>query len=229
MRWVDCVPVRTDTLLPALTCVVLATACSAPPEAEPTADIARVAELKSSFGPEFTVTELPMTGIDPKALANQKLPEGVQFDPADCTKFAVGQSLPSSLKGNMAAVTAEGNGNRFITIALETSEPIALAEAGDQCAKVSFSGGALRGTVEVVAAPQIPDAATGGVHRVMQANIDGKQQTGEIYSYRAQFGGYQVIVTANPLVAPDKPVVPVDTKRAESLLTAAVEAIRRDS
>jgi Domain of unknown function (DUF5642) len=227
VRWVDCVPVRTHTLRLALTCAALATACSSPPDAGSAADIGKVAELKSSFGPEFTVTELPTAGIDPKVLANQKLPEGVRFDPADCAKFAVGQSFPPDLKGNMAAVTAEGNGNRFIAIALETSHPMALTEAGDQCAKVSFSGGALRGTVEVVAAPQIPDVATQGVHRVMQATIDGKQQTGEIYSYRAQFGDYQVIVTANPLVVPDQPVVPVDTERAENLLTLAVEAIRK--
>ena len=217
---------RTDTLLLALTCAALATACSSPPEAALTADIAGIAEVKSSFGPEFTVTELPPAGIDPKVLANQKLPDGVRFDPPDCAKLAVGKEFPSDLKGNMAAVTAEGKGNRFITIALETSEPIALTDPGDQCAKVSFSGGALRGTVEVVPAPQISDAVTQGVHRVMQTTIDGKHQTGEIYSYRAQFGVYQVIVTANPLVVPDKPVVAVDTERAESLLTYAVEAIR---
>ena len=31
--------------------------------------ISKVAELKSTFGPEFTVTEVPLTGIDPKLLA----------------------------------------------------------------------------------------------------------------------------------------------------------------
>jgi hypothetical protein len=35
-----------------------------------------------------------------------------------------------------------------------------------------------------------------------------------------------VIVTANPLVVPDKPVAPVDTKRAGELLVAGVKAIR---
>ena len=37
--------------------------------------------MKSSFGPEFKVTEVPMTGIDPKMLAAQKLPDGLKFEP----------------------------------------------------------------------------------------------------------------------------------------------------
>jgi hypothetical protein len=47
-----------------------------------------------------------------------------------------------------------------------------------------------------------------------------------VYSYIAQLGAYQVIVTANPLVTPDKPPVPVDTARAEGVLVDAVTAIR---
>jgi hypothetical protein len=35
-----------------------------------------------------------------------------------------------------------------------------------------------------------------------------------------------VIVTANPLVEPNKPVTPVDTQRARDLLSAAVKAVR---
>jgi len=35
-----------------------------------------------------------------------------------------------------------------------------------------------------------------------------------------------VIVTANPLVLPDKPVAPVNTQRARDVLTAAVAAVR---
>ena len=35
-----------------------------------------------------------------------------------------------------------------------------------------------------------------------------------------------VIVTANPLVVPDKPVVPVDTMRAGELLSAGVSAVK---
>jgi hypothetical protein len=190
------------------------------------ADIARVAELKSSFGPEFKVTEVPITGIDPKLLAAQKLPEGLKFEPADCAQFAAGQQMPADLKGNMAAVSAEGEGLRFIMIAMETNEPVPVVEASDNCKKVNFAGGALRGTVEVVETPQIDGVQTQGVHRVLQTTVNGKPQTGEIYSYLAHFGDHQVIVTANPLVVPDKPVVPVDTARAEQLLSDAVAAVR---
>ena len=133
---------------------------------------------------------------------------------------------PADLKGNMAAVSAEGTGNRFIALAMQTSKEIPVTEPGDNCKKVSFGGGALRGTVEIVPAPQIDGVQTQGVHRVLQTTINGKPQTGEVYSYLAHFGDYQVIVTANPLVIPDKAVAPVDTKRAEALLTAAVAAVQ---
>lgn len=207
--------------------VVLFAGCST--EVAPSADIAKVAEVKSSFGPEFKLSQVLPTGIDPQLLSGQKLPEGMKFDPPDCAEFANGQTMPADLKGNMAAVTAEGAGNRFITIAMETSQEIPFRTAGDDCSKVSFAGGALRGTVQSVPAPTIDGAQTLGTHRVMQATINGKTQTGEVYTYVAHFGDYQVIVTANPLVVPDKPVAPVDTQRAEALLTAAVAAIRGTS
>jgi hypothetical protein len=210
----------------------LLAACSSSGEAAPeepgapSADIAKVAEVKATFGPEFKVTEVPTTGIDPKLLAAQKLPDGLKFDPADCAQFAAGQQMPADLKGNMAAVSAEGEGLRFITIAMETSEPVPVAEPAENCQKVNFAGGALRGTVEVVPTPEIDGVQTEGVHRVLQTTVNGKPQTGEIYSYLAHFGDYQVIVTANPLVLPDKPVAPVDTARAEKLLADAVAALR---
>jgi hypothetical protein len=47
-----------------------------------------------------------------------------------------------------------------------------------------------------------------------------------VYNYSAHFGDYQVLVTANPLVLPDKPVAPVNTQRAGELLVAGVKAIR---
>ena len=54
----------------------------------------------------------------------------------------------------------------------------------------------------------------------------GKPVIGELYNYTAYFGPYQVMVTANPLVDPKKPVVPVDTARARDLLVSAVAAVR---
>ena len=74
--------------------------------------------------------------------------------------------------------------------------------------------------------PRIDGAQTLGVHRVLQTVINGQPRTGEVYNYSAHFGDYQVIVTANPLVVPDKPVAPVNTQRAGELLVAGVNAIR---
>ena len=42
----------------------------------------------------------------------------------------------------------------------------------------------------------------------------------------ASFDTFLVIVTANPLVLPDKPVAPVNTQKARDLLTAAVAAVK---
>lgn len=191
------------------------------------ADIGRISGLKASFGPQFTVTEFARAGIDPRVLAGQKIPEGMEFSPQGCDRFAAGQLVPAGTEGNMAAVSAEGEGNRFIVIAVETSEPVPVVEPGSECSKVSFAGGTVRGTVEAVDVPKIDGAQTIGVHRVMQTVVDGKPRTGEVYNYSAHFGDYQVIVAANPLVLPDKPPAPVNTQRARDLLIAGVNAIRK--
>ncbi|MEO6792660.1 MAG: DUF5642 family protein [Mycobacterium sp.] len=205
--------------------VCLLAACSSGP-AEVTADISKVVDIKSSFGPEFQVKDIARTGIDPKLLAGTALPPGLTFDPADCSKFAVSQQLPQGVQGNMAAVAAEGNGNRFITIALETSEPVQFNEPGRTCRRIGFAGGRMRGLVETVEAPRIDGVQTMGVHRVVEAVDGGKTRIGELYNYSAYFGPYQVLVTANPLVQPNKPVIPVDTAKARDLLVAAVAAVR---
>lgn len=127
------------------------------------ADIANVAKVRSTFGPEFKVTDVAPTGIDPKMLASHKMPPGVKVDPADCAKFAEGQSLPEGLMGNMAATTAEGAGNRFIVLAVETSEPVPVNAPGDDCKKVKFLGPGVRGQVDVVEAPQIEGPAPSGL------------------------------------------------------------------
>jgi hypothetical protein len=190
------------------------------------ADIAHVKNVRSSFGPDFHVTDLGPAGIDPRLLGPQSLPQGMTFDPPDCAKSAGQPLLPPGAKGNMAATTAEGDGNRFIAIAVETSETVAADDPPPNCQKVGFAGGGIRGLVEVVEAPKIDGAHTLGTHRVLQTTIDGKPRTGELYNYVASFGQFLVIVTANPLVLPDKPVVPVDTKRARDVLTAAVAAVK---
>ncbi|HYB82440.1 MAG TPA: DUF5642 family protein [Mycobacterium sp.] len=190
------------------------------------ADISKVADVRSSFGPEYKVADITERAIDPKLLSARKLPDGLTFDPANCAKVATGPEMPPDLQGNMAAVSAEGNGNRFVVIAVETSKALPFNDPGKDCAKVAFSGAQVRGGIEVIDVPKIDGTQTLGIHRVLQAVVGGSARTGELYDYSAQFGDYQVIVIANPLVIPDQPVTPVDTQRARDLLVKAVTAVR---
>jgi hypothetical protein len=189
-------------------------------------DIAKIADVKSSFGSEFKVTDISERAIDPKLLSARKLPDGLTFDPANCAKVAVGPDMPPDVQGNMAAVSAEGNGDRYVIIGVETSKELPIQDPGKDCSKVAFSGPQLRGAIEVIDAPHIDGAHTQGIHRVLQAVYGGGARTGELYDYSAQFGDYQVIVIANPLVAPGQPVAKVDTQRARDLLVKAVAAVR---
>ena len=193
----------------------------------PAADIAAISDVRASFGPQFALTEIAPTGIDPRVLSGQKLPDTVTFEPATCARFATGQLVPAGTEGNMAAVSAEGEGNRFIVIAVQTNEAVPVIEPGSDCRKVAFVGDAVQGTVEAVEVPNITGTETIGVHRVVQTIVDGKPRTGEVYNFSAHFGDYQVIVSANPLVLPGQPVVAVNTQRARDLLIAGVNAIRR--
>jgi Domain of unknown function (DUF5642) len=210
----------------AMLCAGLLVACGSGGSTRAGANIAKVSTLKSSFGPEYQVFEVAPTGIDAQLLTGQKLPDGLTFDPPGCANYATGQLLPTGTAGNMAAVSAAGAGNRFIVIAVETNSPLPVTEPGPDCQKVTFSGSGLRGVVESVETPKIDGTQTLGVHRILQTMVDNQTRTGETYNYSAHFGVYQVIVSANPLVLPDKPVVPVNTQRARDLLVAGVNAIR---
>src|ERR1700722_1281765 len=163
------------------------------------ADITKISQVKSSFGPEYKVKDVPKTAIDPKVLSTHKLPPGLKFDPPNCSSFVVGEDMPPGLQGNMAAVSAEGNGDRFIAMAVQTSVPVPFDDPARNCKKVAFEGGRVRGLIEVVDAPH-----TLGVHRVLQTTVNGKPHSGELYNYTAHFGDYQVIVTANPVLQPGK-------------------------
>jgi hypothetical protein len=182
--------------------------------------------VDSSFGPGYKVKDVPKTGIDPKVLSTHKLPPGLTFDPPDCSSFVVGQDMPPGLQGDMAAVAAEGAGNRFIAIAMQTSEPVPFNDPGRNCRKVAFQGGRLRGLIEVVDVPHIEGTRTLGVHRFLQTVVNGQPRAGELYNYSAHFGDYQVIITANPLLQPGIPPTPVDTNRARDLLVKSVAAVR---
>jgi hypothetical protein len=214
------------TLLALAVAIPLAACTPAPAADVAKADIAGVLDVKSSFGPDFKTTTVAPTGIDPRLLAPQAVPRGAVFDPPDCAKVATGLVLPPGLKGNMAATTAEGDGNRFIVIAVETSDPLQMPDPGDPCKKVAFAGGAVRGLVEVVESPSIEGARTLGTHRVVQTVVGGKPASGEIYNWVASFSTFTVIVTANPLVLPNRPVASVDTQRARNLLSQAVQDVR---
>ena len=213
-------------LIVALACAALLAGCN--PERVPQRiNIGKLQSVKSTFGPEYKVVSTGTTGIDPKLLAPQSVPRGVTFDPPDCAKFASGQSLPPGLRGNMAAVSAEGQGNRFIAMALETSEPVPFDSAmADKCRHVTFTGGAVHGVVDVVDSPQIDRGKTLGLHRVLEATVQGTVRSGEIYSYVAYLGNYLVLTTANPLVVPNQPVAPVNVQRARKLFTDAIAAVR---
>jgi len=214
------------TLLALAVAIPLA-ACSPAPAADVAkANIAGVLDVKSSFGPDFKTTTVAPTGIDPRLFAPQALPQGAVFDPPGCAKVATGLVVPPGLKGNMAATTAEGDGNRFIVIAVETSDALQMPDPGDPCKKVAYAGGGARGLVEVVESPSIEGARTLGTHRVVQTVVGGKPASGEIYNYVASFSTFTVIVTANPLVLPNQPVAPVNTQRARDLLAAAVQDVR---
>ncbi|WP_264027741.1 DUF5642 family protein, partial [Mycolicibacterium insubricum] len=65
-------------------------------------------------------------------------------------------------------MTAEGDGVRYVAIAVETSERVPVPTPGEQCKKVAFTGAGVRGLVEVVDAPQIEGVHTVGTHRVLQ-------------------------------------------------------------
>lgn len=214
-------------VLLAAACVCVLAGCSSGANNSSTkVDIGKVSAVKSSFGPEFQVADVSQRAIDPQLLSARKLPEGLSFDPANCAKILAGPDMPPDLQGNMAAVSAEGKGNRFVVMAVETSKALPLSDPGKDCAKVAFSGPQLRGGIDVIDAPRIDGARTMAVHRVLQAVVAGVTRTGELYDYSAQFGDYQVIVIANPLVIPDQPVAPVDTQRARDLLVKAVAAVR---
>jgi hypothetical protein len=210
-------------------CVGALAACGSAESAEPDlshADIANIKNLRQDFPAPFKVTDIAPTAIDPRIVEPQKLPAQIKFEPADCAKFANQQVLPAGVKGNMAALTAEGDGNRFIVIAVETSEKIPVNGPPENCQKVGFTGPGVRGLIEVADAPKIDGVETQASHRVIQTTVGGKPRTGELYNYVARMGSLLVIVTANPLVIPDKPVAPVDTKRAGELLSAGVSAVK---
>src|ERR1700730_2801683 len=92
-------------------CLLAACSSHGSSENAPSADITKISQVDSSFGPGYKVKDVPKTGIDPKVLSTHKLPPGVTFRPPGLLLFRVRQEHPPGLQGNMAAVAAEGAGN----------------------------------------------------------------------------------------------------------------------
>jgi hypothetical protein len=221
--------VRLGSMLRALLMIVsvcvLAGCSSGEASAPRKADITKVTEVKSSFGPEFKVKQIAKRAVDPTAMSGPKLPPGMAVDPPECAKVVLGPEIPPGLQGSMAGVSAEGDSNRFMVIALETSAPVPFPDDGRHCSKVTFSGSHVQGTVEAVDVPKIDGTRTVGMHRLLQSG-DEPSRSNELYQYVAQFDDYEIIITANPVPIPDQPVVLVDTERARDLLVKAVAAVR---
>jgi len=197
-----------------------ATDASAAPT-PPTVDISKVVSVQSTFGPSYTVRTIGKTAIDPKLLSPLQFQQGLTWEPADCAQYA--WTLPAGLQGNIASVSAEGEGNRFIAMAIETSEPVQLnPDSVNKCGHVTFTAPEMRGVVDVIDAPQIDGAQTVGKHRQLQTAV----ASGELYTYVAYLDDYLVVVTANPLLAPSQPVPAVNVERAQQLLIDSVAAVR---
>ena len=189
-------------------------------------DIAKVFTLKSEFGPDYQVNTDGPSAIDPKLLGSPT-PSGMTYDPADCHK----STLPPGLTGKQATISGVGQGNIFTVVAVESPGPVPYdATDAEKCRHVTYSGTDsgtdISGTTDIVDAPKIDGAQTVGAHQT--ATIAGMPRPTESYLYVAYLGNYVVAVNASAASAllPNQPVAPVDSGRAQKLLTDAVAAMR---
>jgi Domain of unknown function (DUF5642) len=206
----------------AVGCVGLLAACSS----ADSGDISKLLDLRPEFGQDYNVSTIKKVGFDPKLFANKALPPDLKYDPPVCSKFSTGLTLPTGAQGNMTEMTAEGQGNSFILMAVETSEAVPFADPGDACKSFTFSGTGLRGKVEKVDVPKIDGVKTLGTHRLIITMANGRPAVGELYNYVATFGDYMVDVIARPLLVPNAPMPKVNTDKARDLLSKAVAAVR---
>ncbi|OBK74143.1 hypothetical protein A5651_11660 [Mycobacterium sp. 1274761.0] len=189
-------------------------------------DISGIFAVKSTFGPEYKVVTNGPTGIDPRLFAPQKLPANMTIDPAECSKYAQGQTLPSGLTGRMATVTAEGDNNRFVAVAVQTSAQVPYESISHACNHIAFTGQSVRGAIDVVDAPHILGAETLAIHRTLEATLGGLDRSGELYNYTAYLGNSVVLVVVNPVKVPNGPPAVVDVEKARRLLSDSVAAVR---
>jgi hypothetical protein len=202
------------------------TACSDALTSNRNIDISKISSVKSTFGPKYKLATSGPTSIDPRLLTPPALSPDMTFDPAGCARYAKGQTLPSGLSGRMATVSAEGDNNRFVAMAVQTSQQVPYEQINDECKHIRFRGRSVTCVIDVIDAPQIAAARTLAIHRVINASLGGQDRSGDMYNYTAYLHNGVVLVAANPLVSSNGPV---DVERARRLLTDSVAAVRGET
>lgn len=192
-------------------------------------DTTKLFNVQSSFGSDFKTRTKGPNEIDPKILGPQKMPSGVTFDPSDCADYAASSGRPpKGIQGKMSMVSAAGNGNQLVVIAMQADKDLPFdAAAAEKCKHVSFQAGKLTGYLDAADAPQIDHVQTSGSHSEIEVTgKDGQQQSRESYTFTAYLGDALVQVTANPLPVRGQPPAMVDADRARQLLVDSVSALR---
>lgn len=223
-------PVRNSLVVSAVGLIVGAEALAACSGSHKPIDTTKLFNVESTFGSDFKTQNKGPTDIEPKMLGPQKMPQGVTFDPADCGDYAAGSGRPpKGIRGKMSVVSADGNGNRLVVIAMQADKDMPFdAEAANKCKHVSFQAGKLTGYLDEVDAPHIDGAQTAGSHSSIEmTGGDGQQSSRESYTFTAYLGDARVQVTANPLPVRGQPLAMVDADRARQLLTDSVSAVRK--
>ncbi len=188
------------------------------------ADITKITAVKSAFSSAYVVDDIAKRDADSKAFGANGLPRGLNFDPPNCARLVIGPEIPEGLHGTTVGVSAQGNGNQFVVMAVQTSPALPWNDPGHHCNKVTFAGPHEQGSMETVETPDIPDTERLGVRRV--TTVRGSDHRNESYHYVAQFGDYEVTVIASPMMVPGQPPAPIDTQLARDLLAKGVAAIR---
>ena len=197
-------------------------------------DTGKLFGVESTFGSEFKVNTKGPSDIDPKLLG-QKLPPGVTFDPEDCRDYVASGRLPKGTRGRMSTVTANGEGNQFVSVAAQADKDIPFdAATAEKCKHVTFEvakgKGRVSGFIDAVDAPQIDGVRTAGSHWQIETSVgEGEQerhQSREVYYYTANLRDVLVLVTVNAMPTRDQPLPVVDTDRARQLLVDSVSAVR---
>ena len=192
-----------------------------------TADITKVSEVKSSFGPEFKVPDIPKRAIDPKLLSARKLARRADLRPRrTARKFAAGPGHATGLAGQHGRGVRRGQRQPVRRHRGGDLQGAAGQRPGKDCRRwrsraascAAASRSSMRRTSTVT--------RTLGVHRVLQTVVDGqaahRRALRLLRSVRRLSGDRhrQSACGARPAGRA------VDTQRARDLLVKAVAAVR---